>query len=85
MAGINLSVTMPRRKATVNIGKYRAETLGINEGDNPCYVLGLFQCVEADDCAYPVFVCELEDGRVIETSTCEVRFVEENDEGGTLA
>lgn len=81
MAGINLSVSMPRRRATINIGKGRAEALGVNEGANSCYVLGLFQCIEADDCAYPVFVCELEDGRVLEAITTQIRFVEEDEEG----
>lgn len=81
MAGINLSVAMPRRRAIINIGKVRADSLGINEGDNSCYVLGLFQCIEADDCAYPVFVCELEDGRVLEAITTQIRFVEEDEEG----
>lgn len=47
MAGINLSVAMPRRRVTINIGKGRAEALGVNEGANSCYVLGLFQCTEA--------------------------------------
>ena len=79
MAGINLSASMPRRRAIINIGKGRAEALGVNEGANSCYVLGLFQCIEADDCAYPVFVCELEDGRVLEAITTQIRFVEDEE------
>lgn len=82
MAGLTMDILTPRRSAELAISKYWANKLSIKEGVVNCHVLGLFQCVESDDCAYPVFVCELDDGRVINVDTLDVRFTDT--EGGVL-
>lgn len=82
MTGLSVTVSMPRRSAEVTINAYWAKKLAIDAGVVPCHVLGTFQCVEDSDCAYPVFVCELDDGRVIEVATSDVRFTDT--EGGIL-
>lgn len=82
MAGLDITVSMPRRSAEVTITRYWANKLSIEEGVVPCHVLGTFQCVDGDDCAYPVFVCELDDGRVINVDTLDVKFTDT--EGGVL-
>ena len=82
MGKLSMEVTMPRRSAELTISKYWTNKLSIEEGVVNCHVLGLFQCVESDDCAYPVFVCELDDGRVINVDTLDVKFTDT--EGGIL-
>lgn len=82
MAGIDIAVSMPRRRAEVTINQFWAKKLAIEAGVVSCHVLGTFQCVEDSDCAYPVFVCELDDGRVIEVATSDVKFTDT--EGGIL-
>ena len=82
MGKLSMEVTMPRRSAELTISKYWANKLSIEEGVVNCHVLGLFQCVESDDCAYPVFVCELDDGRVINVDTLDVKFTDT--EGGII-
>ena len=79
MAGLSLEIKMPRRRAEVNVNRYWAKRLNIEEGATPCYVLGLFQdSSEAGE--YPVMVCELGDGRVLTQTPETVRFVDIEDE-----
>ena len=75
MAGLNFEVRMPRRRAEVTISSYWARKLGVGEGTSPCHVLGIFQD-SGDDGAYPIAVCELDDGRVITVSPEAVKFVD---------
>lgn len=82
MAGLDVTVSMPRRSAEVNLNQFWAKKLAMEVGVVPCHVLGTFQCVEDSDCTYPVFVCELDDDRVIEVTTSDVRFTDT--EGGIL-
>lgn len=82
MAGLDVTVSMPRRSAEVILNQFWAKKLTMEVGVVPCHVLDTFQCVEDSDCAYPVFVCELDDGRVIEAATSDVRFT--GTEGGIL-
>lgn len=82
MAGLDITVSMPRRSAEVTLNPFWAKRLAMDMSVVPCHVLGTFQCVEDSDCAYPVFVCELDDGRVIEVATSDVRFTDT--EGGIL-
>ena len=82
MAGLTMEVKVPRRRAEVTVNSWWAKKLTIEEGAQPCHVLGVFQCIESNECAYPVFVCELDDGRVIEVSTTDVKFVDT--EGGIM-
>lgn len=82
MAGLSMEVKVPRRRAEVTINSRWANKLTVPEGVQPCHVLGVFQCIEDSDCAYPVFVCELDDGRVIEVAATDVKFVDT--EGGIM-
>lgn len=75
MAAINFEVKMPRRRAEVTVNSYWAKKLSIEVGAIPCHVLGLFQD-SSEDGAYPVMVCELDDGRVLTQSPETVRFVD---------
>ena len=81
MSKLFMEVTMPRRSAEVDIGAYWHKKLGIDMGITPCHVLGLFQENDGEGC-YPVFVCELNDGRVLTAETSEVRFTDT--EGGIM-
>ena len=74
MAGLSLEIKMPRRRAVVNINSYMSRKLGIPEGENPCYVLGIFQESLA------VAVCELGDGRVAYADPEDIRFVDIEEE-----
>lgn len=76
MAGLDITVSMPHRSAEVTVNAYWANKLNIEAGVVPCHILGLFQTAEDTNCAYPVFVCELNDGRVIEVATSDVRFTD---------
>lgn len=77
---MNLEIRLPRRRAEVNVNSYWAKRLSIEEGATPCHILGLFQMME--DGAYPVMVCELDDGRVIIQLPETVKFVDT--EGGIM-
>ena len=81
MGNLSMEVTMPRRSAEVDIGAYWHKKLSIDMGITPCHVLGLFQENDGEGC-YPVFVCELNDGRVLTAETSEVRFTDT--EGGIM-
>lgn len=70
-----ITVTIERRAAEVTLTDYWIKKYNLAPGPHPCNVLGLFQYVEQGD-SYPIFVVELQDGRVLETSTGNVRFVE---------
>jgi len=76
MASLTMSVTMERRAAVVTTNNYWEKTKGIAAGPHKCFVLGLFQYSNGDDEVYPIFVVELEDGKVIEVSTEGVQFVD---------
>lgn len=79
MAGINIEIKMPRRRAVVNINSYMSRKLGIPEGENPCYVLGIFQ-ESSEDGPYAAAVCELGDGRVTYANPDAIRFVDIDEE-----
>ena len=81
MSKLSMEITLPRRSAEVDIGAYWHKKLGIDMGITPCHVLGLFQENDGEGC-YPVFVCELNDGRVLTVETSEVRFTDT--EGGIM-
>lgn len=81
MTRLNFEIKMPRRPAEVNVNAYWAKKRNIPEGVSPCHVLGVFQG-SSEDGAYPVFVCEMNDGQVIVTSPETVRFVDT--EGGMM-
>ena len=72
----SLTITMERRVAVVTTNNYWEKKYGIAAGTHKCFVLGLFQYSNGDDEVYPIFVVELEDGRVIEVGTETVRFVD---------
>ena len=59
-----------------------AFTVAVVDGITPCHVLGLFQETDGES-YYPVFVCELNDGRVLTAVTSEVRFTDT--EGGIIS
>ena len=82
MSKLSMEVTMPRRSAEVGIGLYWHKKLGVDMGITPCHVLGLFQETDGES-YYPVFVCELNDGRVLTAVTSEVRFTDT--EGGIIS
>ena len=63
----------PRRRATVKLNDYWKRKLGITDDVTECFVLGLIQYSDEDG-AYPIFVSELLDGRVIETEPTAVTF-----------
>lgn len=79
MAGINIEIKMPRRRAVVNINFYMSCKLGIPEGETPCYVLGIFQ-ESSDDGPYATAVIELSDGRVVYADPDAIKFVDIEDE-----
>lgn len=79
MAGLNMEIRMPRRRAVVNINSYMSRKLGIPEGENPCYVLGIFQ-ESSDEGPYAVAVYELGDGRVAYANPDAIRFVDTEEE-----
>lgn len=79
MAGSYIEIRMPRRRAVVNINSYLSRKLGIPEGENPCYVLGIFQ-ESSDDGPCAVAVYELGDGRVAYADPDAIRFVDIEEE-----
>ena len=81
MSKLSMEGTLQRRSAVVDIGIYWHKKLGVDMGITPCHVLGLFQENDGED-YYPVFVCELNDGRVLTAVTSDVRFTDT--EGGIL-
>lgn len=81
LADISIKVEMPRRRAEVIINPYWASKYNIEKGPTPCHVLGLMQESDSED-AYPVFVCELLDGRIIEVAELTaVTFVDTDEKG----
>lgn len=82
MSKLSMEVTVQRRSAEVSIDAYWHKKLGVDMGITPCHVLGLFQ-ENDEDGSYPVFVCELNDGRVLTAATSDVRFTDT--EGGIIS
>ena len=76
MAAMSIEIKMPRRRAEVQISSHWARKLGIEAGVYSCHVLGIFQYAESEADAYPVFACELDNGRMIEVSPTDVKFVD---------
>ena len=72
---MNLEIRLPRRRAEANVNSYWAKRLSIEDGATPCHILGLFQD-SSEDGAYPVMVCELDDGHVITQAPETVKFVD---------
>lgn len=73
---------MEKRKAEVTLNKWWRNHLGIvgnNDVTVSCDVLGLLQYSECNGDgtaeAYPVFICELTDGRVIEVAPTAIKFI----------
>jgi hypothetical protein len=74
---MKIEVHAPRRPAVLFVDKYWANRLKVEEGTKvPCHVLGLYQCCEDTDCAYPEFVCELDDGRAYEVTINNIQFTD---------
>ena len=78
MAGLNFEVKIPRRAAEVDVSEYWSMKHNIPEGTTPCHVLGVFQD-SSEDGAYPVMVCELNDGRVLTQAPETIKFVDTKD------
>lgn len=75
MARRSIIISMERRRAEVTIPIGLKKALRLSDGKHICNVCGPFQ--ESDgDWAGPVFVCELDDGRVFTTIVENVRFVD---------
>ena len=73
MARDTITLQQQTRLAKVHLTKYYADKLGRKEEESICEVHGVFQSTDGDS-AYPVFVCELDDGSVIEVSVNKVTF-----------
>lgn len=71
MAAMSMEIRHEQRAANVDVNMYWSKRYGIPIGPTPCHVLGLFQSDMA-----PVFVCELQDGHVLECETDRVQFVD---------
>lgn len=83
MASIEIEVQMPRRRATAYISPYLSRIHSIPEGEQECHVLGAFQITDYEtNSFYPVFVCEFNDGKVLNLATDLIKFTDT--EGGTL-
>lgn len=75
-----MEATIQRRSAEVDIDAYWHKSC-VDMCITPCHVLGLFQENDGED-YYPVFVCELNAGHVLNAVTSDVRFT--NTEGGII-
>jgi len=77
MAGLNgrMIFEQQRRTAMVKVPAYWAKRLDIPEEETPCHVHGFFQD-SSDGEAYPVTICELNDGRTLTVAPEAVRFVD---------
>lgn len=76
MARDYITIKQQTRLAKVRLTKYYADKLGRKEEECICDVHGLFQSVDGDS-ACPVFVCELDDGSVVEVSVDKVTFIDD--------
>lgn len=75
MASGKLTIKFQRRRAEVTVQLYVRDKLKLLKDKYMCHVQGPFQ--EQDgEYATPVFVCELDDGRVFTTAVENVRFVD---------
>lgn len=81
-SGMEIHITMPRRRAvaTLHSGQAKKYGLGYDAGDYECFVLFTSQETDGDDIA-PVFVCEFLNGCVGNIYTERVSFVDTDDEG----
>lgn len=75
MAGLTVKVGNERRSAEVTVNAYWAKQLHVVIGTHQCFVLGIFQ-INADNEAYPVAICELQDGSMISMEPRYVRFTD---------
>ena len=75
MGGLEMNIYLPRRRAEVYVDDYYAKRFNIEKGTYPCHVQGLFQHIDGDE-AYPVYVCELDNGHVLSQFVSEVKFVD---------
>ena len=79
MAGLNMEIRMPRRRALVKLNCYAALKLNLPEEEEvKCYVLGIFQ-LSAGREHYPVVLCELDDGRVFYADPEDIIFIDRGD------
>ncbi len=70
-----LTIEVERRRAEVSVSAYYKKYVGLSEDKYFCNVCGPFQSTDGDYAA-PVFVCELDDGRVFMAEVDRVRFVD---------
>lgn len=75
MARRSIVISMERRRAEVTLGPYWKKQLCTDVDEHLCNVCGPFQSTDGD-WAGPVFVCELDDGRVFTAIVENVRFVD---------
>lgn len=75
MAQSGIPISVERRRAEVTLGPYWKKQLGIDVDKRNCFVSGPFQSTDGDF-ATPVFVCELDDGRVFPSVVESVRFLD---------
>lgn len=73
---------MPRRRATIMLDSWHACVTGCEPGIHEGYVLGAgpYQYINSPAEAYPVFVFELHNGRVVIDRADRVTFVDTNKE-----
>lgn len=72
---------MERRRAAITLNERWKKKLGLRDDVHFCHVLGIFQ-INDGDWSGPVFVCELDDGTVIQSVVEQVKFLDT--EGGIL-
>lgn len=65
------------RSAIARVDDYVASVYGLTVGEHKCEVWGCFQLQLEDRKAEPVFVCEFEDGTVVNIYTEYVKFIME--------
>lgn len=75
MATWEMNINLPRRRAIIIVNEAISVVYDIEQGEHECFVLGLFQDNNA-----PVFVCELNDGKVVNIYTEYVRFLDKPEE-----
>lgn len=75
-----ITLGIEKRKAVADLNNYTANKLELKPGEHDVLVYGPYQAIYSSDESYPVFVCELPDGRVFEIAVEKVRFVDKEDD-----
>lgn len=73
---MRIDLVIKLRSAVVAMPSWVAEELDLEPGDYHCSAIGPYQCTEDEATSYPVFVCELPDGRCFEVPVKYVQFVD---------